>query len=443
MSVFWMFHLGVALMALPRLMRHKRDPIAAAAWWLAILFLPVAGVLLYLLAGREPRSGSFPVRVAARGRSLEGLIACACGTSRRERGRIRLLHDGSNAFSALIAALQRARRSISISYYIICDDRIGRTVTDILVRRARAGVAVRVIYDAYGSRCLKRGFLDRLRREGVDIRPFAPFRFPWFTPSALRRSHRKVVIVDGRCALLGGINLARYYLDGGAQGCWRDEHLLIEGEAVADLQRLFREDWLRVGGADFLPESMAEPVRGRASVQIAWASGGVSRTCLADAFVSAVLRAERRVRIASPYFLPPPALLQALRCAVESGVRVEVMIPAASDSRLLDLVSESYVDDLLAAGVELYRYRKGFLHAKYLVVDDRAAAVGTANMDYRSLELNEEVAAFLYDKGSVRELAAVFDRDRSHCERIQAGQWHPNGWRRCAGELLRLAAPLL
>ncbi len=448
MPVFWMFHLGVAFAVLPRLMRRKRDPVAAAAWWLAILLVPVAGLLLYLLVGCEPRAWEpcprgLDAGAAADGRPLQRLIAAACGSVSRERGSVRLLHDGANAFSALIAALQRARHSISISYYIICDDRIGRTVTDILVRRSRAGVAVRVIYDAYGSRCLKRGFLDRLRREGIDIRPFAPVRFPWFTPSALRRSHRKVVIVDGRCALLGGINLACYYIDGSEQGYWRDEHLMICGEAVEDLQRLFLMDWLRVGGEDFRLEPIARPAPGRTSVQIAWAGRGSSRRCLADAFMLAVLRAESRVRIASPYFMPPPSLLQALRCAAKSGVRVEVMIPAASDSRLLDLVSESYVDDLLAAGVELYRYRRGFLHAKYWVVDDSTAAVGTANMDYRSMELNEEVAAFLYDRATVRELAAVFDSDLAYCERIQADNWHPAGLRRRAGELLRLAAPLL
>lgn len=443
MPVFLTLHLGVALAGLLWLARRKRDPVAFVAWWFAILLLPVAGVLIWLLVGREPRAAGSPKVPAGAGVFPERLIASGCGTRRRTRGRVRLLHNGSNAFSTLISVLQRARRSVSISYYIICDDRIGRTVTDILIRRARAGVTVRIVYDAFGSRCLKRDFLDRLRREGIDIRPFAPFRFPWFTPSAMRRNHRKVVVVDGRCALLGGINLARYYLDGGRRGCWRDEHLLIEGEAVADLQRLFREDWLRAGGADFPPEPVPEPVRGRTSLQIAWAGRGASRHCLADAFLSCILRAGRRVRITSPYFIPPPALLQALRCAVGCGVRVEVMIPAESDSRLLDLVAESYADDLLAAGVELYRYRKGFLHAKYLIVDDRLAAIGTANMDYRSLELNEEAVAFLYDARIVRELADTFDRDLSACERITPAQWHPDRWRRCAGELLRPFAPLL
>ncbi|MEZ3443049.1 MAG: cardiolipin synthase, partial [Alistipes sp.] len=162
-----------------------------------------------------------------------------------------------------------------------------------------------------------------------------------------------------------------------------------------------------------------------------------------DGYTSQViLRAEREIRITSPYFMPPVELLQALRCAASGGVRIRVMIPTVSDSRLLDLVAESYIDDLLAAGVELYRYEEGFLHAKFLIVDDRLAAVGTANMDYRSLELNEEVTAFLYDRQLIQRLTHTFERDLKSCHPVSAANWHPQWWRRRTGELLRLGAPL-
>lgn len=435
-------HLAIALLALPWLANRHRDPIRLAAWWLLTALCPPASLLIYLLVGQEPRAMSCPQPDPEGDFSLDRLIRSGCGAPRRERNRVELLHNGSNAYAALISALQRARRSVSISYYIICDDRIGRTICDILVRRARAGVQVRIIYDAFGSRCLKPQFLKRLRQDGIDIRPYAPVRFPWFTPSAMRRNHRKMVIVDGRQALLGGINLARYYLDGGEQGAWRDEHLSIEGEAVADLQRLFQADWRRAGGADFTPDTPSASIAGHSAVQIGWSGRGGSRHLLFDAFLSVILRAEREIRISSPYFMPPVELLQALRCAASGGVRIRVMIPTLSDSRLLDLAAESYMDDLLAAGVELYRYEKGFLHAKFLIADDRLAAVGTANMDYRSLELNEEVTAFLYDRQLVRQLTQTFDRDLKDCRHVSAANWHPRWWRRRAGELLRIGTPL-
>lgn len=435
-------HLAIALAVLPWLAHRHRDPVRLAAWWLLTALCPPASLLLYLLVGWERHAMSCPQPQSQRGFSLDRLIRNGCGAPRRERGRVELLHNGSNAYTALISALQRARHSVSVSYYIICDDRIGHTICDILVRRARAGVQVRMIYDAFGSRSLKPKFLKRLRRAGIDIRPYAPLRFPWFTPSAMRRNHRKMVIVDGRVALLGGINLARYYLDGDTLGAWRDEHLSIEGEAVADLQRLFQADWRRAGGADFTPDTVPSPAE-RSPVQIAWSGRGGTRRLLSEAFLSVILRAEREIRISSPYFMPPVELLRALRCAAGGGVRVRIMIPAESDSRLLDYVAESYIDDLLDAGVELYRYEKGFLHAKFLVIDERLAAVGTANMDYRSLELNEETTAFLYDSRPVRDLAQTFDRDLTACCRITPENWHPGFWRRRTGELLRLAAPLL
>lgn len=442
MRLIPILHLAIALAALPWLAHRHRDPARLAVWWLLTALCPPAGALIYLLVGWEPRAMPCPQAASQEGFALDRLIRSGCGAPRRERGRVELLHNGSNAYAALISALQRARHSVSISYYIICDDRIGRTICDILIRRARAGVQVRMIYDAFGSRCLRSGFLTQLRRAGIDIRPYAPFRFPWFTPSALRRNHRKVVIVDDRIALLGGINLACYYLGSSDRGVWRDEHLSIEGDAVADLQRLFQADWRRAGGADFTPDLPPAP-SGQSPIQIAWSGRGGSRQVLTEAFLSVILRAEREIRISSPYFMPPVELLRALRCAANGGVRVRIMIPAASDSRLLDLVAESYIDDLLAAGVELYRYEKGFLHAKFLVVDDRLAAVGTANMDYRSLELNEEVTAFLYDRRAVRSLAQTFDRDLQASRPVTPNNWHPRFWRRRTGELLRLAAPLL
>lgn len=441
MTLFFWLHLGTVLWALPHLTRRLRDPRSAAAWWLAILCLPVAGVLLYALFGWRRRLRPRPA--ASGGFSLEQLIGSGCGTVRREFGRVELLHDGRNAFSSLIAALQRARRSVEMEYYIICDDRIGRTVAALLMRRARAGVAVRVIYDAVGSRCLRPDFVRRMRQAGIDVRPFGPLRFPWFRPSSQRRNHRKIVIVDGCRALLGGINLARYYLDGNPQGRWRDEHLLIEGGAVADLRRLFAEDWRRAGGAPLPPAPPCPPIRQRCPLQIAWAGEGPSRHTLVDAFVSVILRAERDIRLCTPYFIPPPAILQALRCAAQGGVRVRAMVPADNGSGVLNRVAESYYDDLFACGVELYRYGEGFLHAKMLLVDERVASVGTANMDYRSLEENEEVTAFLHDRQLVRSLVETFDRDLRSCRRLLPEEWRPAGWSRLAGDLLRLTAPYL
>lgn len=424
--------------------RQKRAPAIAAAWWLTIVSLPVVGTLLYLLAGwRTPiRATTPPPQQRA---SLQALITADCGFRCTQRNRLTLLHNGSNAFTALISTLQRATRSIHMEYYIFRDDRIGCAIAEILIRKARSGVEVRVIYDAIGSWPLGGGLIGRLRKAGVEVHAYAPLQFPWFTPWAARRNHRKIVVVDGCIAFLGGINIAKYYIDGNNLGRWRDEHLRLEGDVVADLQQLFAADWMSCHGKPFRTAHYisAHKIHNRLPIQIATVQEGVSRHTLSNAFTAAIIRARHSVQISSPYFLPPPALLDALRIAVRSGVKVQVMIPTCSDSAVADWVSDSYIWDLLEAGVEIFRYENGFLHAKLLVVDDTVASVGTANMDYRSLEDNLEVTAFIYDPEAIRELSATFERDLEVCIPLQANLWHPSGLRRTIGDLLRLIAPLL
>ncbi len=446
MYILLLIHLCWVLCALPILVHRQRNPASAAVWLALILLLPVAGTLLYVLVGMR---GDVPASLGGcEGNdddAVSRIITCGCGTQMTRCNRITLLHNGNNAFTSLIAALQRATRSIHLEYYIFRDDRIGRAIAEILIRKARAGLEVRLIYDAVGSWHLNRKTLRRLHAAGVLTAAYEPIRFPWFTSRVTRRNHRKIVVADGRVAYLGGINIAKYYLDGDYMGKWRDEHLRIEGDAVADLQRLFIADWARVRGECLDPRRYLTPhgIRQVLPVQLAWTEPGASRLTLIEAFAAAIIRARRRVRISSPYFLPPPLMLDALRLASRSGIRVEVMIPTCSDSPVTDLISDSYIEDLLDAGVELYRYDNGFLHAKMVVVDDALASVGTANMDYRSLLDNLEVTAFIRDRATVSALAATFDDDRASCRRIDRRQWQPLWWRRTLGDVLRLVSPLM
>ena len=358
-------HLLWTLGAAAVITRRQRIPASAAAWLALVFLLPVAGTLLYVLAGYR--------------RAVPAAESCDC------RG------------------------------------------------------------DAVGSWRLSRTTLRRMHDAGVRTAAFEPVRFPWFTTRVSRRNHRKIVVTDGRVAFLGGINIAKYYLDGDYMGKWRDEHLRIEGDAVKDLQRLFIADWARVTDECLDLRRYVAPhgIRQRLPIQLAWSEEGPSRLTIAEAFAAAVVRARQRVRICSPYFLPPTLILDALRLAARGGIRVEVMIPTCSDSPFSDLVSDSYVADLLDAGVELYRYDNGFLHAKLVIVDDTLASVGTANMDYRSLTDNLEVTAFIRDRETVRQLAATFDDDLASCRRITRAEWRPPLWRRTLGDVLRLVSPLM
>ncbi|MEG0789029.1 MAG: cardiolipin synthase [Alistipes sp.] len=445
MMYILLIHLFWAVVAIFIITRRKCTPASAGVWILLITLLPVVGTLLYILVGfRRNHSPSIHVKQGAF--PLSTLITYNCGTPLARCNRIELLHNGNNAFSALITSLQRATHSIHMEYYIIRDDRIGRSIIEILIRKAHAGVEVRVIYDAVGSCALSRSMLRSMRMAGIEIGAFEPIGFPWFTTRVNHRNHRKIVVTDGKVAYLGGINIAKYYLDGNDLGKWRDEHLRLEGDVVADLQKLFVADWAYVSGKYLKYSSYvaSHDICLPTPMQIAWAEEGPSRHTLIEVFTAAIVSARTEVRISSPYFMPPSIILDAIRIAVHSGVCVKVMIPACSDSPFTDLISDSFVEELLDAGVELYRYEKGFLHAKLLIVDDTTASVGTANMDYRSLQDNLEVTAFIYDKGVVRALANTFDEDLDACLRLDRAQWQRRPiWKKAIGDVLRLLSPLM
>ena len=334
MYLFLTAYLLLAIPSAAAVLRQKQTPVVAIAWLLAIVLLPIGGSLFYLLAGYRKPVRDVPPTDSRPAAGIERMLWYGCSTRVRYRNRVEQLHDGGEAFAALISALQGARRYIHLSYYIFADDRIGHAIADILVRKARAGVEVRLLYDAIGSWKLSERFVRRLRGAGIEVRAYAPLRFPWFSPRANRRNHSKIAVIDGRTGFVGGINIAERYLDGDALGRWRDEHLRIEGEAVDDLQRLFAADWALEGG-----EPLSEGLYAAAPaddlpcspLQIAWTREDRSRTTLTDLFAQLIEEARHTLRISSPYFLPPPALYEALLRAVRRGCRVLVMLPARSD----------------------------------------------------------------------------------------------------------------
>lgn len=450
MYLLFALHLLLAFPATAALLRQDRTPAAALAWLLAILLVPVLGSMLYLLAGYRRPLHDVPPTDAEPPVGIERMLWLDCATRIRQYNRVEQLHDGSEAFAALIAALQGARRYIHLSYYIFADDRVGQAFGNVLMRKARAGVEVRLLYDAVGSWKLSKRFVKRLRNAGVEVRPYAPLHFPWFSPRANRRNHSKIAIIDGNIGFVGGINIAERYLDGDALGRWRDEHLRIEGEAVTDLQRLFAADWEQEGGTldhdrpDKYESTIQAGTLPLSPLQIAWTREDHSRHTLCDLFAQLIDETRHTLRLSSPYFLPPPALYEALLRALRRGCRVLVMLPDRSDVWLARRATDSYLGRLLDAGAEIFRYEGGFLHAKRLFVDNNVASVGTANFDYRSLDYNTEATALLLDPESIEQALRRFDADLERCRRITPEEWHNRPACRNLGDrIARLFAPLL
>uniref|UniRef100_UPI004056FDDA cardiolipin synthase n=1 Tax=Alistipes sp. TaxID=1872444 RepID=UPI004056FDDA len=335
------------------------------------------------------------------------------------KSRVRLLNNGDQTYAALLSALQRAREQIHLEYYIFDDDRIGQAISQVLIRRARHGVKVRVIYDLVGSWMPAWGMLRSLRRAGVEVRYFRPLRLGAIWPGLNIRNHRKIALIDNRIAFLGGINIARRYLEGCELGRWRDEHLQIGGYEVAHLEQLFHKDWLQVGGKEYSSREWSlgsfTPSSEVNELSIISSQEGQSRSEVEGALLRLIRSAQSKIEASTPYLIPPRSLREALRGAIKRGVEVRLMIPARVESRIVGWAMESYYEELLEMGVKLYCYKNGFLHTKMVVSDQKRCYIGTANLDYRSLRINWEVGALIKDRHFSRRITRTFEEDLREC----------------------------
>jgi cardiolipin synthase len=368
---------------------------------------------------------------------------------------VKLLLNGEQKFPEVFRAIEEAKHHIHLEYYIYENDVIGNRIKDMLVLKAKEGVKVRLIYDAFGSRSIRRKFLEDLKRAGVEAFPFNRIRFVPFANRLNYRNHRKIIVVDGRIGFVGGINISdRYVNDEKKTGkarrhlYWRDTHVRIDGPGVQYLQYLFFCDFnfcakqkLQPGDVYFDPASHPG---GTQAVQIA-ASGPDSPTStIMLSMLKAINLAKKEILITTPYFIPGETILNALKVAALGGVSVKILAPGISDSKLVNAAAWSYFNDMLKAGVEIFLYLKGFIHVKTIVVDDYISIVGTANMDYRSFDLNFEVNAVVYGEGLAAELRAAFTDDLKHSEQILPEIWVKRPvLKKLPERIARLLSPLL
>ncbi|MDE7374136.1 MAG: cardiolipin synthase, partial [Odoribacter sp.] len=362
--------------------------------------------------------------------------------------RIQVLHNGEETFQALFQALEDARKFIHLEYYIIAEGRLTARLKDILLRKAREGVEIRIIYDDVGSWSLSKEFIREVRKAGIQIYPFLPVRFHHFANKANYRNHRKIAVIDGKTGFVGGLNIADRYVDGLPNiGIWRDTHLKVEGEAVTSLQVVFLIDWyfvrqeLLLNKNEYLPYIQMD---NHVLVQTVASGPDSDWASIQQTYFTLINMAKRYVFISTPYFMPGETTLNSLKTAAMSGVDVRLLLPHKSDSRLTHWCTRSYVQELLEAGVKIYWYRKGINHCKVIIVDGQVASVGTANMDLRSFEQNFEVSLIIYDREVVKELATDFIKDLQESTNEVIQKWKFRSKKEQLYEsVARLFAPLL
>lgn len=478
-GLYVLLTIGVCL----RIIYDTRTTTKTLAYVLLTIFLPVVGVIVYFTVGMNFRLTSLYSKKLTNDDALltritqhianesERLMEDApTGVRQFEKlanllvrdghsplmggNRVRLLTNGEEKFPDLLMALEKAERHIHMEYYIYEDDDIGHAIKDVLIARARAGVEVRFIYDDFGSRAITKRLVPELRAAGVLAFPFYKLTLPAFAQRINYRNHRKIVVIDGYRAYVGGINVSDRYINGpGTENpvFWRDTHLRIDGPGSYFLQHLFLCDWNFCApdhqvdlDRNYFGPSMPDPAQDGSIVQIG-ASGPDSRSpTLLYSFMQLINLAKEEILVTTPYFIPGDSLLDALVVASLSGVKVKLLVPGESDSHLVNGAASSYYAELLRVGVEVHRYRKGFVHAKTIVVDGLLAAIGTANLDYRSFDLNFEVAAFVYDATLAGQLRQVFYEDLSHAEPIDYESWRKRPvWLKLLQKAARMVSPLL
>ncbi len=459
------------------LLTDDRDPSVVLAWLFVILLIPVLGVVAYFFIGRNYRRESRRhserrESVQARSeRSLEPVMSATSGFSaaavqaldglpgqrvelagRREGGNVplpaddvRLYFAGADKFRDLLSDLGDAQQRVDLMYLIWEQDELTAEVTRILLERLDAGVEVNILYDWLSSLPYKKKELETLRQAGARVVPC------YKRARQLNyRNHMKMVVIDGAVVYSGGMNMGQEYIDGGARfDTWRDTHFRMTGPVVAPYLQLFASTWQMNGREeDLFPApsgpSVAGAVGDEVPVQVLHSSVSTLFPTIRDVFVVALTTARRRVWIQSPYFVPDEPLLTAMCVAASSGVDVRFMMTGLPDKKLPFNAAHAYFPTALEAGVRVFKYDAGFMHAKTVTVDEELAIVGTCNWDIRSLILHDEVVAVCYSEEIARAFAEQYEKDLGHCSEVTLADLAAlTRWERSRNSVSRLFSRLL
>lgn len=421
---------------------ERKNVSSTWAWLMVLFFIPILGFFLYLLFGRKLSKHIFTWDTKSR-LGVEREVQKQIDIIKQDKlpykqeilreykdlyylhlkhndaiysqnNDVTLFTDGNEKFNALLDDLEQAQDHIHMLYYIIRHDRLGNKIANVLIKKAQEGVDVRFLYDDMGSRSLSRSYIRRLEAAGIKVGAFFPPKIPKLNFKVNYRNHRKLAIIDGKTGYIGGFNIGDEYLGESEKfGYWRDTHLKVSGDAVKTMQTRFILDWNQASrnhiGYD--ERYFVGGDKGNAGMQIVSSGPDQEWEQIKYGYIKMILNAKEYVYLQTPYFIPDESLMDALRIAALSGVKIKLMIPNKPDHIFVYWATLSHIGKLLNEGAEVYLYQNGFLHAKTIVVDGKISSVGTANIDVRSFRLNFEVNAFVYDVPLAKKLEEAFERD--------------------------------
>ncbi len=442
---------------------ERRQPERSLGWLVVLVFIPVIGLGLFIAFGERMRTGRHLFKEAIREsnqretgtldlsrerRIVEEELGKMKGENSRMNtdrvlelmtllyrnnhaiahpfNKIELLSEPKQTFDSMWEALESATDHIHVEFFIIDDDSTGRYLKEILCRKARAGLRVRVIYDYWGSR-ISKSYLKELRESGVYVHSFFPPRFPFILRHVNNRNHRKIIVIDGKTAFTGGLNVADRYRLGNSLGTWRDTMVRLQGPVVESLQEVFLADWFFLERKPHLRQryfpALEKHEEGRNIIQIVDSGPDTSYRAIMQGMIGMLNMATEYAYLQSPYFMPTSELQEALIMTALRGADVRLLLPKSSDASMAQAGNASYLQPMLDAGVKVYWYVGGFLHSKTMVVDDYISTIGTSNMDFRSYEQNFEVNAFIYERETALRLKEAFLRDLKSSREISIEKW--------------------
>ena len=446
---------------------ENRNPIKTVAWILAVVFLPFIGIIWYAFFGQDATKRhviSKRMYSKLKRRPLDEMGTPEEFTIPDEHDNlvallknmdynpllggndVKLFTSGEEKFNYLFYDIERAKEHIHIEYYVFIDDDLGKKLQKALIKKAKEGVEVRIIYDSFGSRKVKEKYFEDYRMAGIEVEPFLKLTWSAFTSRLNYRNHRKIIVIDGTIGYLGGMNIADRYIKGLDWGLWRDTHARIVGKGVQGLQSVFLIDWYFVSQTLITSRKYFPSIDncGSAPMQIVNSGPLSDANELSHGITQAIYDAKKSIFIQTPYFLPPEGMLDALYGAAIRGVDVRIMISEKSDVAIVQLASKSYIKNLLKSGVKVYSYTKGFMHSKLMIFDDSLTLIGSANFDARSFEQNFEVEAFIYNNDVTEKSIDIFVEDQKNTEQQHLKDWLKRPiLNRFIESLLRLFAPLL
>jgi cardiolipin synthase A/B len=461
------------------LISENRRPQATLAWMLALVFAPGIGLLIYILFGRDRKAFSKQSRLlrqdleanarpllapmlsrqdseitrlegeSASRRRLMMLVRHNSYSALTGRNRVQIQQDATAFYPSLMADMKAARHSIHLQYFIWGADDFTADLKGILTSKARHGVEVRLLYDPIGSLLhLSRAYVREMQAAGVRIAATSPL---WRLHTISYRNHRKITVIDGAIGYTGGMNIGQEHLDGGKGfDSWRDTQLRLVGEGAAILQAVFMVDWYNAVKENlfsdaYYPTDGAETAEHGVPVQILTSGPDSQWAAIRQLYSFMIISAQRRVFLQSPFFIPDATIAEALRSAALAGVDVRVMLSArAAGNRIPSWAGNTYIADIIAAGVRVFLYEKGYLHAKTISIDSEICSIGSANVDIRSFSINYELNAVIYSEQLAKELEEDFERDLVHCTAFDPAEYqNRNVAVRFRDSVARLLSPLL